>query len=284
MDRRAFLTGKTVSENNEIQVKLPQPAPPNGGLTAYSGGWTENEVIHLLKRTMFGATKADINYFKTRTFLQSVDEMLNPVAALPDPPVKEYTSANATDTNIQLGTTWVNDPSTDGGVNSLREASFKKWWMGVMIRQDRSIREKMTLFWHNHFSTETNVIGNSQYVYKHHALLRANALGNFKALTRAVTIDPGMLVYLNGQYNTVSAPDENFGRELQELFCCGKGPGSLYTEDDVKAAAKVLTGWKNTNATLSSSFDINRHDKKNKQFSAFYNKYSDRRKNRCYSR
>lgn len=271
MDRRAFLTGKPVSRGNQGPLKLPQPAPPNGGLTAYSGSWTQNEVIHLLKRTMFGATLADIQYFSGRSFLQSVDELLNPVAALPDPPVKEYTGANATDTTIAAGATWVNDPSTDGGVNSLRIASFKKWWMGTMIRQDRSVREKMTLFWHNHFATETNTIGNSQYVYKHHALLRANALGNFKSLARAVTIDPGMLVYLNGQYNTVSAPDENYGRELQELFCCGKGPDSLYTEADVKAVAKVLTGWKITNATLSSSFDTNRHDKTSKQFSAFYN-------------
>ena len=94
--------------------------------------------------------------------------------------------------------------------------------------QDRSIREKMTLFWHNHFSTETNDIGNALYVYKHHAMLRSNALGNFKSLVRAVTIDPAMLVYLNGQLNTANAPDENYGRELQELFCCGKGAASLY--------------------------------------------------------
>ncbi|MFX8512293.1 DUF1800 family protein, partial [Acinetobacter baumannii] len=77
-----------------------------------------------------------------------------------------------------------------------------------MINQDRSIREKMTLFWHNHFSTETNDVNNAQFVYKHHTLLRANALGNFKALTKQVTWDPAMLVYLNGQYNTASAPDE----------------------------------------------------------------------------
>jgi uncharacterized protein (DUF1800 family) len=277
MDRRAFFTGKkspAFGDKGLELIHIAEVPPPSGGLAQYAGTWTENEVIHLLKRTMFGAAKADINYFKTRTFLQSVDEILNPVAPLPDPPVKEYTTpANATtpDTLILAGTTWVTDPSTDGTVNSVRISSFKKWWMGVMINQDRSIREKMTLFWHDHFATQTSTIGNSQFVYNHHTLLRTNALGNFKSLTRAVTTDPGMLVYLNGQYNTVSAPDENYGRELQELFCCGKGPDSLYTEGDVKAAAKVLTGWKNNSTTLSSSFDINRHDKTNKQFSAFYN-------------
>jgi uncharacterized protein (DUF1800 family) len=268
MNRRSFLKSNIQSSKSAGNESLPAP-PPNGGLSAYSGSWTENEVIHLLKRTLFGATRTDIDYFKTRTFLQSVDEILNPAAALPDPPVKEYFSA--TDAGILPGSTWVLDPNTDGTVNSLRIASFKKWWMGLMISQDRSIREKMTLFLHNHFSTETNVVNNAQFTYKHHSLLRANALGNFKDLTRAVTIDPAMLVYLNGERNTKSAPDENYGRELQELFCCGKGPDSLYTESDVKAAAQVLTGWKNDAATFTSAFDVKRHDTSNKQFSAFYN-------------
>ncbi|HJV18860.1 MAG TPA: DUF1800 domain-containing protein [Sediminibacterium sp.] len=251
-----------------------QPAPPSpSGLTVYSGNWTEQELAHLLKRTMFGVNNADLLYFKNKTLSETVDELLNPVSPIPDPPVKEYTTGNAAvpDTQIAVGTTWVNDPSTDGTIASLRRASFKKWWMGVMIHQDRSIREKMTLFWHNHFSTESNDVGNAQYVYKHHHLLRTNALGNFKALTKAVTTDPAMLVYLNGQLNTKTAADENYGRELQELFCCGKGPESLYTEADVKAAAKVLTGWRNNAATIGSYFDSNRHDTTNKSFSTFYN-------------
>ena len=270
MERRSVLQSNIQSSSNAV---MPAP-PPNGGLSVYTGAWTENEVIHLLKRTLFGATRTDINYFKGRSFQQSVDEILNPTAPLPDPPVKEYTTpsnAITPDTNLSQGSTWVLDPSKDGTVNSLRRASFKKWWMGVMINQDRSIREKMTLFLHNHFATETSTISNAQFVYKHHLLLRTYALGNFKALTRAVTVDPAMLVYLNGEKNTNKAPDENYGRELQELFCCGKGPDSQYTEGDVKAAAQVLTGWKNDATNISSSFDSTRHDNSNKQFSAFYN-------------
>lgn len=266
MNRRDFLQPAILTK--PAAASAPPIAPPNGGLTPYSGAWTGTEVIHLLKRTMFGATLADINYFKSTTMSLAVDELLNPVAPLPDPPVKEYTSA--LDPTILPGTTWVNDPSTDGTVNSLRRSSFKKWWMGLMINQDRSVREKMTLFWHNHFSTETNEVGYAPFVYRHHAMLRANALGNFKSLTRLVTLDPAMLVYLNGQYNTNKAPDENFGRELQELFCCGKGPGSQYTESDVKAAAQVLTGWRNDATNFNSYFTASRHDITNKQFSAFY--------------
>jgi uncharacterized protein (DUF1800 family) len=266
MNRREFLHANSF---NETAVATgPGSPPPNGGLGMYTGPWTENEVIHLLKRTLFGTTRADIDYFKAKTMQQSVDELLTPAAPLPAPPVKEYTST--LDAAILPGTTWVDDPSIDGTVNSLRRASFKKWWMGLMINQDRSIREKMTMFWHNHFATETNEIGNAQFVYRHHALLRGSALGNFKALTKAVTLDPAMLIYLNGQLNTNKAPDENYGRELQELFCCGKGPDSLYTESDVKAAAQVLTGWRNDATTFSSYFTASRHDTTNKQFSAFY--------------
>lgn len=272
MHRRDLLSAKIPTAETEINPVGWAP-PPNGGLTAYSGAWTENEVIHLLKRTMFGHTRADINYFKSRSFIQSVDELLNPTAPLPDPPLKEYTPTGATlpDANVLIGTTWVNDNNNDGTVNSLRRASFKKWWMGLMINQDRSIREKMTFFWHNHFATETNDINNGVLVYRHHNLLRTNSLGNFKTLTRAVTVDPGMLIYLNGQLSTAKAPDENYSRELQELFCCGKGPNSLYTEDDVKTAAQVLTGWRINAATGTSYFDPTRHDTKNKQFSSFYN-------------
>jgi uncharacterized protein (DUF1800 family) len=143
-----------------------------------------------------------------------------------------------------------------------------------MINQDRSIREKLTLFWANHFGTETNDIGTSHYMYMHHNLLRQSALGNFKQMVKNVTIDPGMLRYLNGYLNTATAPDENYGRELQELFTIGKDPVTNlapYTEDDVKYAAKVLTGHRINGNTFSYFFDPTRHDSTNKPFSAFYN-------------
>ncbi|MFM6969749.1 MAG: DUF1800 family protein [Sediminibacterium sp.] len=248
--------------------------PPTTGLQPFTGSFGAPELRHLLRRTLFGATKSDMSYFAGKSMVQVVDELLNPTAPLPAPPVKEYVVAATTlvpDNNIAAGSTWVNDINNDGTIASYRRASFKKWWIGNMINQDRSIREKMTLFWHNHFATETNDIGNAQYVYKHHDLLRNSALGNFKTLTRNITFDPAMLVYLNGQYNTAAAPDENYAREIQELFCCGKGPNSLYTEADVKAAAKVLTGWLNNATTLTPYFTASRHDATNKTFSTFYN-------------
>lgn len=266
----AIFTKAFTGTNSVIAEDSP---PPSTGLAPYTGPWTESEVIHLLKRAMFGAKRSDIAYFSSLSCAQAVDQLLTIPSEAPAPPVKEYvTPANATnpDTQIQQGDTWVNDPTNDGTVNSLRRNSLKKWWMGLMINQDRNLREKMTLFWHNHLATESTDV-NAQFLYKHHAMLRSFALGNFKALMKAVTIDPAMLVYLNGQLNQAVAPDENYGRELQELFCCGKGSGSLFTEEDVQASARVLTGWRNNANTISSFFDNNRHDKTNKQFSAFYN-------------
>ena len=272
MDRRSFLAAKKAPKQEAVSTKAARII--TSGLIPYSGAWTIAEVNHLLKRTMFGASKSDINYFLTRTMSQAVDELLNPVAPLPAPPLKTYADTNTPagdpDLGVTAGQTWVNTHTLDGGVQSNRRTSFRSWWMGVMINQDRSIREKLTLFWHNHFSTEANEVGNARYVYKHHNLLRQQSLGNFKALTRAITVDSAMLVYLNGQLNTKTAPDENYSRELQELFTLGKENNPNYTEDDVKTAAKVLTGWRNDAVNNTVFFDSTRHDITNKTFSSFY--------------
>ncbi len=267
MDRREFLAAKRKKAPSSAAAETFRT---NSGLNLYTGPWTKNEVQHLLKRTMFGSRKADIDYFLTLTMSQAVDELLTPTAPLPSPPVNDY-SPNTPDPNVPAGATWVNNPTGDGTLNSVRRASFKKWWTGLMINQDRSIREKLTLFWADHFGNETVTVGNSHYVYNHYALLRQNCLGNFKQLIKDVTIDAGMLRYLNGYLNTNTAPDENYARELQELFTLGKGPTVMYTEDDVKRAAKVLTGWRINGNTFTVFWDPTKHDSSNKQFSSYYN-------------
>lgn len=274
MDRREFLTaGK---QNRPFSTDTIQYGFRTGtGIAPYTGAWTKTEVVHLLKRAMFGAKKVDIDYFSSKTMNQAVDELLNPTAAFPAPPVKEYDEVGVTtpDTDVLAGTTWVNSVSNDGTIQSRRRASFKKWWTGVLINQDRSIREKMVLFWHNHFSTETTDVGNGNLLYKHVNLLRSSSLGNFKQLVRDITLDPAMLIYLNGRLNTATAPDENYGRELQELFTMGKENNPNYTEDDVKAAARVLTGWRVDTSvnTFPAYFTSSRHDSTPKVFSSFYN-------------
>jgi len=275
MDRRDFLTASKTKKKTPLKpVQFAKPARVLSGINPYAGQWTTNEVIHLLKRTMFGAKKADVDYFLGRTVSQSVDELMNPTAPSPTPPIKEYvtsTQPGTPDTNIAQGTTWVNDINNDGTVQSQRSASYKKWWTGVLVNQDRSIKEKMNFFWIDHFGNESSDIGNANWVYKQHTTIRQHTLGNYKQMVRDITLDYGMLRYLNGYLNTATAPDENYGRELQELFTLGKGPDSKYTEGDVKEAAKVLTGWRVNGANYTTFFDPTRHSIANKQFSSFYN-------------
>lgn len=240
------------------------------GLSEYTGTFSDTQVLHLLRRTLFGASKADVDFFKTKTMSAAVDYLLTLPPNPPPPPLNNYgNNANTPDPAVPFGQTWVN-AAVNPNIEFARISSLKSWWLGLMVTPDRTIREKMNLFWHNHFSTQTNTVQDSRFIYKHHALLRANCLGNFKDLVKQITIDPAMLTYLNGEDNTKSAPDENYGRELQELFTVGKDLAQHYTEDDVKAAARVLTGWRNNRTNIASFFDSAKHDTTNKQFSSFY--------------
>lgn len=287
MNRRDFLNFLTANDDGGVaemdpkrdvvftkyaNKELPKLERTTSTLTTYSGSWTRAEIIHLLRRTMFGVREADIQTLQNMSMSQAVDYLLTNIPAAPAAPVNNYETSTYTDpTGIAAGQTWVNAPYGTGGLNGRRGDSLKAWWTGLMLNQNLSIQEKMVFFWYNHFSTEITSIFDARISYSYVAMLRQNSLGNFKSLVKQVTKHPAMLKYLNGYVNAQVAPDENYGRELQELFTIGKGNNPNYTEDDVKAAAKVLTGWRINNSTLTSYFDPAKHDTSNKQFSSFYN-------------
>jgi uncharacterized protein (DUF1800 family) len=280
MNRRELLTSPLKPKSAGGTLNPPTPKPKRqdfshtdrtqSDLTPYTGQWTLAEVKHLLRRVMFGSTKADADYFVNAGMTVAVAELLT-VAAIPVPPLYTY-STNYDDPNVPFGQTWVSAPY-DNLANGQRTKSFKGWWTSLMLNQNKSITEKMTLFWMNHFSTEINSVGDARYSYATNALCRQYALGSFKTLTRLITLDPGMLKYLNGYLNKASAPDENYGRELQELFTVGKDANGIpfYSEADVQAAAHTLTGYRIDSTTVTSYFDSTRHDTNDKTFSAFYN-------------
>lgn len=281
MDRRAFLTAARKKKPVHRAPFSLSDERVTSDLTPYTGAWTRQEVAHLLKRTLFGAKKEDIDYFLTRTPAQAIDELLNNIPVV-SPPVRDYgliaddDGVLHDDLGVAQGQTWVNDfnmtsfAEIRGSINRLRIESLRKWWAGLIVNQNRSIWEKMVLFWHHHFSVQVEEVENATMMWNHHNLLRNNALGNVRQLVKDVTIDPAMLVHLNGYLNTRLAPDENYARELQELFTVGKGPGSEYTEEDVIAAARVLTGWRISGTTFTSYLDASAHDTGSKSFSAFY--------------
>ena len=135
---------------------------------------------------------------------------------------------------LEKGDTWTNENQIyingkSEGINPepARFFSFKRWWTGLLVQQNRTIREKMTLFWYNHMPVDTReMVRTAKFAYDYNVRLRKKCLGNFKELVREICLDRAMLRYLNGEVNTAQAPDENFARELMELFTLGKGPNS----------------------------------------------------------
>ena len=206
---------------------------------------------------------------------QAVDELLTPAASPSTVPLNSYSSGGYTDpTGVAAWDTWINTgvDYPDSEMNTMRLDSLKCWWIGQMLNENRSIHEKLTLFWHNHFGVDTLLHVDdipARPWYDYYLILRANALGNFKQLVKAMTLSPAMLCYLNGNTNKKDNPNENYGRELQELYAIGKGSGSFYTEDDVRSAARVLTGH-TVDSYFNYTFDIAGHDDQNKSFSNFY--------------
>lgn len=238
-------------------------------ITPYSGPWDRTRAAHLIRRTMFGVTPDDIDRALSGTPEQAVDALLGQSTPPPEPQAYLKTGS------VEAGQPW-SSAAYDANQDGLRTAFLQTWWIDLMIQQGFSMREKMTLFWANHFSTSHLQVKDARYSHALNALLRSMAFGNVKELVRAVTLDPSMLRYLSGNTNTKSAPNENYGRELQELFTIGKGPEvapgdyTHYTEEDVKAAARVLTGWSDVQSNISTKFTSNAHDTSDKQFSARY--------------
>jgi len=243
----SFLAGTEPPENNEggspfANKTLPSVARTTAGLEPYSGLWGKDQAAHLLRRAMFGAAKADIDLLAQKSAGEAVDLLLAPQ---PDE-VSQPLNVDARDM-VPVGSTWVTalykDPNSTFTPTGVRISSLKAWSIGLLLNQPLSAREKMVLFWHNHFVTSTATVNDPRFSYWYFSILRKNALGNFKSLVRSVTLDGAMLRYLNGNTNTKTSPNENYGREMQELFTIGKGPEiapgdyTNYTEADVKAAA-----------------------------------------------
>lgn len=241
------------------------------GLEKYSGSWGKKQAAHLLRRCTFGPNMKDMSNFAEMNLDDAVDAILDFNEETPLP--LNYNNAN--DPYAPVGQTWVGTPFANNSVGQ-RLNSFLGRWFGNIVGSGNNVGEKMTLFWHNHFVTQINTIREPNYSFNYYRTLRDNALGNFRTLTEKITVDAAMLRYLNGNENIVGRPNENFAREILELFTIGKGPQiapgnyTNYTEDDVLAAAKVLTGWRTLRDTYDTKFFPALHDKTVKQFSSAF--------------
>jgi uncharacterized protein (DUF1800 family) len=243
----------------------------------FSGTWDEKQAAHLLRRALFGPSYKYIQDATSFGLTTTVDTLLNLSQE-----TQPLTVSNVEE-NASIGQTWVDkvypsDVQKAQLVNNIRNESLGCWLMDNIAKNSFSIGEKMALFWQNHFAAEYTNDARASYNYMH--LLRTNALGNFRELVKKVTIDPCMLLFLNGNTNTKNSPNENYSRELLELFSVGKGVQigtgdyTNYTEEDIKQGAKILTGWNvqgflsSTQTTTSSIFIPSRHDNTDKTLSS----------------
>lgn len=279
---------KNYSIRNYSSSKVPRIGPVSSGLAIYTGVWTINEAAHLLRRTQFGLKKEDVDAFVSLGMNASVDSLLNFTNTAPNPPVNNYQQTFADENSLAYGSEWVTNFFTGNTIgnttNSHRNRSLASWNLANGINQELNIREKMSLFWYHFIPIDINVVRVSQnqycatnsarICYDYLSYFRQNCLGNFKIVIRNMVTQPAMMYYLNNQANSKNAPDENFAREVMELFTLGKDPLSQYTQEDVIQAAKVLTGWrvKNLNTVApTTTYDDTLHDKSSKTFSSFFN-------------
>ena len=133
------------------------------------------------------------------------------------------------------------------------------WWLDRMASCDHGLTERMTWFWHGHWATSVDKLNYAMPIFVQNRTLRVNCLGNFKTMSRAMINDGALQFWLDGQDSTLIAPNENLGRELMELFVLGV---DRYTEDDVKAAARALTGYQVKRSSGDVTFNAKRHDPK----------------------
>ncbi len=253
--------------------------PISLSMVPYTGTWTKAEAAHLLRRTMFGATNQQILDAVANGMATTVTSLLQ-IPAVSDP-----ITYDPNDTISTVGTTWINSvyPTNVTAAQLTENARIKSlgaWMMKRINTEQLNISEKMCLFWQNHFAATATL--DSRATYNYHMLLRSYALGNFKQLVKDVTIDPCMLLFLNGASNNVFSPNENYAREILELFTIGKGPQigpgdyTYYTEEDVAAGAKIFTGFlveglrSDTLTSPVSTFYPILHDATTKQLSAHF--------------
>lgn len=273
MSVRALAHPKSRSTNN-IQILR---ATDMAYLDTYTTPLTAATAAHLLRRATFGPSQQEITSLTGKTAAQAVDILINNASyrATPPPPVE------ADPTKADAGKPFLSNPFTTAG-NYTYYNYVKGWWIGLMTEQTGypSVLEKLTAFWQNHFVVVHSAVEDFRYMDRYLRLLRSKALGNFKDMAIAMSKDPAMLVFQNGNENTKEHPNENYARELQELFTVGQkdfAGNHNYTEQDVKAAAQVLTGWQAKNrravgsTTIDSVFNPDRHDTSNKTFSEKYN-------------
>ena len=285
----AALTGCTV-----LTAAAPDPVAPAAWVNDLSpitaADWTVDRARHLLERAGFGGTPDETARLAAMTPAQAVDSLVEfsaiPAALKPfdesgiwDPGMDPFPPSRAEAVRLArergeglgekvrpAGSQRRLQPVVDKffyslAANSIETQRLGLWWANRMLATPRPLEEKLTIFWHGHFATGQNKTRDYRMMLRQNAMFRTQAAGDLRGLLVGILKDPGMLVYLDNGENVKTHPNENFGRELLELFTMGVGH---YTEKDVREAARAFTGW--TNDVLAFKFDADQHDFGSKTF------------------
>ncbi|MEO8617634.1 MAG: DUF1800 domain-containing protein, partial [Luteolibacter sp.] len=241
--------------------------PPLAGVPSFAmlpkaeSSWTIFEAAHLLNRAGFGGSPDEIKIFHALGREKAVDSLISPTEPMDAFPLPAWSSdeqALAEMRNrvqqFRASQKAMRELPPEQAESQRREA-FKEiqkinrehalegqaWWFRRMLKTNAPLREKMTLFWHDHFATSIQKVKQPVLLMRQNELFRHQAFGSFKDLTQAVLLDPAMLLYLDTESSKKGQPNENFAREVMELFTLGEGN---YTEQDIHEAARAFTGYR----------------------------------------
>ena len=254
----ALLEGRSAVQLATLPQTPAQPLHIKAGLEPYDQPLDLAKAKHLLRRTQFGAAVDQVNNLVGMNASQAVDDI---VAAALDTVTTPFPEKPAWADVVPPfnGTQEEIDQFVQDNVMWLYELQDE--WFDLLT--EVGFRERMTLFWQNHFVTQYDDYFLAMHAYRYLKLLRENALGNFKDFVNAIGKDPAMLEYLDGNSNRTGEPNENYGRELLELFTMSpkdKNGNDNYTQQDIVEAARALTGWIIDYLNHAGFFDVSRFD------------------------
>jgi uncharacterized protein (DUF1800 family) len=212
-------------------------------MAAPISGYTPTDLIaHLYRRAGFGPSRQDLKSGRAAGYQATRDALL--------------TGVNTPDTTEDI----IEPYTRDFDFSNIDDV--RAWWYLRMLYSPSPLREKMTLFWHGHFATANSKVNNADWMYQQNQLFRTSGFGSFRDLLLAVSQDPAMLIWLDGNSNKKGRPNENYAREVMELFTMGIGN---YTEQDVREGARAFTGWF-VDGSGNFYFNVQQHDNGSKSF------------------
>lgn len=248
-----------------FRIDLNEGIPPlthSAGLETFTEPLTERTARHILRRLNFGAPVDVIASLVGQPADEVIDALIDAALSLPLPEAPAWANASLPGPNATQ-----EEWDAYNEANDLRKLEYRLEWLQLMYQH--GLRERLALFWHNHFVTNAETYFHAPIAYRYVTLLRQHALGNFKQFVYDIGLDGAMLIYLDGHLNEVGAPNENYARELLELFTTGihnNNGQPNYTEQDIQEMARALTGWVVRADTWESMFLPHRHDTGFKEF------------------